>query len=302
MAFVYRFGRASESEQEANVAAGSAGSLSGSGEGPAGRRKPGRRQRLTGATLAEAIKKSARTVGTGFLFAVFGIGALLLAAVLPAMVWLVRGRQDTDLLAQRAIHHAFRLFIWLGVSLRLLGLKETGVERLRGGAGLVVANHPTLLDVVFLISHMPQADCVVKAKAFSNPALRGIVSAAGYVPNLGGESVIDACTARLRSGRSVIVFPEGSRSPAKGLGSFHRGGAHMALASGCSITPVVITCTPPALKRGQPWYRLPNSRLDFWLEVGEPIHSKAVVDARTPRSLAARRLTAELRTHFEMRL
>ena len=100
---------------------------------------------------------------------------------------------------------------------------------------------------------MPQADCVVKAQAWRNPALRGIVSVAGYIPNLDGEEAIRACAERLAAGRWLVVFPEGSRSPVRGLGRFHRGAAHMALEAGVPILPVTVSCEPPALKRGQPW-------------------------------------------------
>jgi len=64
-----------------------------------------------------------------------------------------------------ALARALQLFVRLGTRLRLFALSESGTERLREGPGLVVANHPTPLDVVFLISCMPQADCIVKREA-----------------------------------------------------------------------------------------------------------------------------------------
>jgi 1-acyl-sn-glycerol-3-phosphate acyltransferase len=252
--------------------------------------------------LARRVERALRVAGTGCMFATFGIGAVLLAAVVLPLFVLLRGRSRApDLLAQRAIHHTFRGFVRLGSLLGLMHLDEHGTERLRQPGMLVVANHPTLLDVVYLISRMPQADCVVKAQAFANPALRGIVKAAGYLPNRDGEHMIAACAERLAAGRSLVIFPEGSRSPVHGLGHFHRGFAHMALRSGAKVLPVLITCDPPALKRGQPWYKLPNARLDFRLEVGEPLDGARVAGDGTPRGVAARRLADALRMHFEAR-
>ncbi len=253
--------------------------------------------------VARAAEKGVRTLGTGLLFALFGIGGVLLATAVIPLLWRLRGeREERELLAQRVVHHSFRWFTGLGSWLRLLALSERGTERLRAPGQLVVANHPSLLDVVYLISRMPQADCVVKREAWSNPFFRPIVRVCGYIPNDGGEAVIEACAERLRRGRSIIVFPEGSRSPRSGLGPFQRGVAYVALESGSPVLPVVIGCRPPALKKGQPWYALPNERLRFSLDVGTPVLASEWLDVAMPRVLAARRVTCELRALFHARL
>ena len=246
------------------------------------------------------LEHLARQLGTGFLFATFCIGGLFLATVIvPASRWLRSEREHPDLAAQRLIHHSLRWYVALGTRLGLFRLSESGTERLGPGAGLIVSNHPTLLDVVFLIARAPQADCIVKHEAWRNPFLRRIVVSAGYLPNDDGEALVLACVERLRQGRNVILFPEGSRSPERGLRPFLRGAARVALASRCPITPVVIRCEPPALKKGQPWWRIPNHRLEFSLAVGEPFHARDVVDENLPPAIAARRLTAHLRSWFE---
>jgi 1-acyl-sn-glycerol-3-phosphate acyltransferase len=253
--------------------------------------------------IAKRLESLARTLGTGFLFAVFGIGAWLLAnAVLPLIVRRRQRGAERELFAQRVLHRSFGWYIRLGTVLHLFSLSTHGAEHLRRGGTLVVANHPTLLDVVFLISCMPQADCVVKREAWRNPFFRRIVAAAGYIPNDEGEAVVSECVARLRAGRSVILFPEGSRSPRGGLGPFKRGAAYVALASGAPVTPVVIGCNPPALMKGQAWYALPNRKLIFSLAVGEPLHTGGLLPEQHTRAIAARRITAKLRSHFQARL
>ena len=267
---------------------------------PAGvRRLAGSSPRTERAGIAAWLEHLLRRLGTGFLFATFGAGAVVLAGVvIPLTMRLGRRRAASDLAAQRIVHRAFQLFVRLGAGLRIFSLSGSGTERLGEGPGLVVANHPTLLDVVFLISCMPQADCIVKREAWRNPFLRGIVTAAGYIPNEGGRALVEACGERLQAGRSVILFPEGSRSPERGLGHFQRGAAHLALETGCPITPVLIRCEPPALGKGRPWYAGPNSRLEFSLVVGEPVRAKELVKGDVPSVIAARQVTAALRDHF----
>ena len=243
-----------------------------------------------------------RRLGTGFLFAVFGVGALVVAGVIfPFVAWRTEAGPARERIAQRLIQRAFAFFVWLGTALRLYELRATGAERLAEAPALVVANHPTLLDVVFLISQMPQADCIVKREAFHNPFLRHVVRIAGYIPNGAGREVIDACVARLAAGRSVVLFPEGSRSPEVGLRPFKRGVAHIALRSGAPILPVFLHCDPPALKKGQPWWAVPDRKLVFTLAVDAPVRAQDLVppggSLTTPR--AARSITAALQQHFE---
>jgi 1-acyl-sn-glycerol-3-phosphate acyltransferase len=250
--------------------------------------------------LGAVAERLARTLGTWLLFAIFGVGALVLAGVLPVLARTGR-RGERFLLAQRLIQRSFRVFLRLGTALRLFEVTESGTQGLRAGGLLVAANHPTLLDVVILISRMPQADCVVKREAWRNPFLRGIVAAADYIPNGHGGAVVEACAKRLRAGRSVLLFPEGSRSPRGGLGRFQRGAARIALRSGRPITPVVVRCDPPALAKGEPGY-LPSRKLRFSIEVGEPLVARVRAAADDAPAVAARRITAELHSYFRARL
>ena len=249
------------------------------------------------------LKHSLRLLVAGFLFGVFGVGGLFLACVvIPLHSRLRECPEGADIAAQRIIHRSFDYFIRLSVILHIISVEESGTERLREVTGLVVANHPTLLDVVLLISRMPQADCVVKREAWENFFLRRIVASAGYIPNDTGEDLVKACTDRLRAGRSLIFFPEGSRSPLGGLGKFQRGAAHVAISGSCRITPVVIRCEPPTLMKGQPWYALPKRKFRFSLEVGESFRASDLLSDDVAQPLAARQLTEALRSYFATRL
>ncbi len=231
-------------------------------------------------------------------FAVFGAGSLLVAlTVFPLLNCFSRTQRDREIRAQRLIHLSFLLFLRFTEALGLIRVTRRDMNRLRDGAPcVVVANHPTLIDVVLLIGSLPQADCVVKQGVWRNPFLRRVVATAGYIPNDTGRGFVDTCVSRLRDGRLVLLFPEGTRSPQGHLGAFHRGAARIALKSGCDLVPVLITCEPPSLMKGQPWYKVPDRTIQLALQVEAPIRLPPEQEA--PAGLAARRLTAELRTRF----
>jgi 1-acyl-sn-glycerol-3-phosphate acyltransferase len=241
-----------------------------------------------------------RVLRTALGWAAFGaLCAALGLVVLPLVRGLSRAAANADLRAQRTLHRAARLYFGIGRTLGLFRLRVDGLERLGpGGPRILVANHPTLLDVVALVALAPQLDCIVNAARAEHPLLRRLVAAAGYIPNDGGRGVVDEGARRLRAGRSLLVFPEGTRSPRGGLGLFQRGAAHVALASGYDLVPVVVACEPLALAKGERWFDVPERRFELRLRVGEPVSPRGLLASGLALPLAARRLTAELREYF----
>jgi 1-acyl-sn-glycerol-3-phosphate acyltransferase len=235
------------------------------------------------------------------MFAVFGLGSFGLVALAIPVARLLDRRAASDLVAQRWIQRAFRAFSQLGEAIGLWSIEVRGADRLSRGPAIIVANHPTLLDVVLLISLLPQADCVVKAAAWRNPFLRWVVSLAGYVPNQNGPELVQECARRLRAGRTLVLFPEGSRSPAAGLRPFKRGAAHISLASGAPLRPVWIECRPRILGKHQAWWAMPGDRVRYILRVGSDVSPRALSagDSAALTALAARSATEALRRQFE---
>jgi 1-acyl-sn-glycerol-3-phosphate acyltransferase len=114
--------------------------------------------------------------------------------------------------------------------------------------------------------------------------------------------VVARCVERLVRGRSLIIFPEGPRSPVNGLGPFLRGAAHIALRAGRDPVPVTIRCEPPSLFHGQRWWDVPERRFELSLQVGESVRLKPLAGEGIAPARTARALTAAMRDHFERSL
>ncbi len=241
-----------------------------------------------------------RLAQTGIGFAVFGAVVLGLGFVaIPLSRRFSRDPLPDDLRAQRWVHRGTRVFMAYMQGVGLLRVDWVGFERLRaGGPQLLVANHPTLIDLVVIASRMPQLDCIVSSAWAENPFLRRTVVAAGYVRNDDGGSVVRACLRQLKAGRSVIVFPEGTRSPPGGLRDFQAGAAFVALRGGYDLVPVLMSCQPSTLTKGRSWYDVPAEQLHISVRAGESITPQPVRYAGVTLPEAARRLTAELRDVF----
>jgi 1-acyl-sn-glycerol-3-phosphate acyltransferase len=243
-----------------------------------------------------------RALRTGIAFATFGIYSLgIFATAVPWVRLVCRDPVERQLRVQATVNRAFRHFLALLRGLGLTRLRVDGLEKLREPGILVMANHPTLIDAVAILAQMPQAVVVTKHANQTNPFMGGTVRGAGYISNLDGRTMVADCAERLRMGHSVVLFPEGTRSPKGGLGEFHRGAARIALASGCDILPVIATCDPPTLMRDQPWWDVPDRPFEYALRVGTEVRVGPYCDsiaAGESRARVARRLTAELREGF----
>jgi 1-acyl-sn-glycerol-3-phosphate acyltransferase len=254
----------------------------------------------TAQTLSSLLNRWWRVAATGFSFATFGLGGLVLGGlVAPLLLLLVRHHRRRSALVRWAIHHLFRVFVAMLCALRVCSLEVRGRDRLKRNGLLILASHPSLIDVVFLMALVRDADCIVKAALLRNPFTRGPVRAAGYVCNDSGPGLIDDCVASVRSGNNLIVFPEGTRTPAgAALGRLQRGAANLALRGELAITPVRITCSQQMLGKSDKWWRVPRRAGHFVIDVGAdiPIDSHLAEDGA--QALAARRLTDELARHL----
>jgi 1-acyl-sn-glycerol-3-phosphate acyltransferase len=250
-------------------------------------------------TLGRTINHAWRVFATGFVFVLFGVGALFISLTIFPLLRL--STWDPDVARrriQRAMQQTFRVYIEIMRVLGILTYEIHGIERLREQGRLVVANHPTLIDVVLLVSLMPEVDCIVKRGLWRNPFLRWPVSWASYIPNSEGEELVEGCAASLRRGHSLLVFPEGTRTVPGRPMHMQRGAAHIALAANVEILPVTVTCTPSTLFKGNPWYRVPSRRFHMKVVVGQPV---AVAQFRQEGELparSARRLTQWLLAYY----
>lgn len=244
-----------------------------------------------------------RVARAALAVAVFAAMCLTASFVLVPISRLWPGSGPRDLRAQRILHAVTRGFNQFLVRIGLMELRVIGVERLRApGAHLVVANHPTMGDISLLLSLLPQVDCIVNVARSSHWLLARAISSAGYVSNDRGAVVVEECARRLSAGRSLLIFPEGTRSPEGALGKLRRGAAHIALEAVCDLQPVTITCEPLVLTKQRGVLAVPDRPFVYTVRVEEPISVKPYLEAGLTRPIAARRLTEELETLFLARV
>jgi 1-acyl-sn-glycerol-3-phosphate acyltransferase len=239
-----------------------------------------------------------RLLVTGASFLAFGIGAVVVGVVLLPLVRIIpTTRERRHARARAFMSGALRLFIGFMHRLGVLTYEFRGGERLGLPGQLILANHPSLIDVVFLLAFVPGAGCVVKAGLWRNPLTRSAVTLTEFIRNDSTADMIVAAAAALHDGQPVIFFPEGTRTRPQQPLAFHRSGASIALRAAVSVTPVYISVEPTTLTKAEPWYRIPARRPRFTLIVGEDVDLQGYRAAPLP--VASRELNERLQEQFE---
>ncbi|VFR42019.1 FIG018329: 1-acyl-sn-glycerol-3-phosphate acyltransferase [plant metagenome] len=243
-----------------------------------------------------------RLFATGLAFILFGAGSLMLRLFVFPMQRLLPGTQASkQRRARNTISLVFRFLIRFLVRSGVLTLDIQGAERLGRPGQLIIANHPSLLDVALLIAHTRNANCIVKESLFGNPFTRGPLTAAGYIGNMEGLDTLERSAGSLRAGAPLIMFPEGTRTRLGTLPTFHRGACAIAMRGASVVTPVVISMRPVSQYKGAPWYQIPRRRIHYSLIVGPDLDPASWLK-QGPLPIVTRRLNEHLHALFHREL
>jgi 1-acyl-sn-glycerol-3-phosphate acyltransferase len=147
---------------------------------------------------------------------------------------------------------------WGRALLRLLGVGVcvSGLEHAPAGPAVYAANHASALDILVVFGHLPVDFRIVYKKSLSPvPLLGWAIWLGGHVPVDRGNPFrarrsLEAAARRIRGGTSVVVFPEGTRSPDGAVRRFKRGSFSLALHAGVPVVPVSLVGVKAVVPHG----------------------------------------------------
>lgn len=150
---------------------------------------------------------------------------------------------------------------------------------------VMVANHPTLMDVTAILATVPHTVTVVKPSVYRRPLLGTVLRYAGFLagPERSPDrlaQMMETAPTRLREGYNVLIFPEGTRSPQGEILSFSRAAFEIACRAQVPVVPITVECTPPWLSKEIPLYVIPRDTAHMTLTFLSP-HDPADVEYKS---------------------
>ena len=171
--------------------------------------------------------------------------------------------------------------LWSRVILGVPGVKLEVKMRARLDPGrpyVFMANHASMVDIWAVFVTIPASFRFIAKKQLSRIPLFGWAMAAGrfiFIDRqnaLAARRSMDEAARRIRSGQSVVIFPEGTRTRTGRLGTFKKGGFHLAIDSGVAVVPVAIRGSGALMPPGSPLIRAGT----VTVEVDEPIPTEGL--------------------------
>ena len=167
------------------------------------------------------------------------------------------------LFSPKLAFHCATIWAWCLSKINFTSVQITGRHHARPGQSyIIMSNHQSHFDILAFTGYWRwQHRWVLKEELRRSPVLGWYCAVGGhiYVDRSNREKAMESLLAakqRLKDGISVIIFPEGTRSPDGGLQKFKKGGFVMARELGLPILPITITGTrfvlPPRTLRPLP--------------------------------------------------
>lgn len=203
--------------------------------------------------------------GLLFLFGLMSLAWSLTAALINPLL----PRRIAGPLGRQAIRTGFRLYL---DTLRACGVLRTdlsALDSLKNDGGLLICpNHPSILDAVLLISRVPDLVCIAKAPVYDNLLFGGGARMAGYIRNDAPNSLVKMAAQRVRAGRQLLIFPEGTRTERAPVNPLKGGFALIAKTAGVPVQTVFIEANTNFLGKGWPLFRKPEFPLVYTVRLG----------------------------------
>jgi len=219
---------------------------------------------------------------------------IILATALFGLASLLASAFDKSGRTQHAIARRWARFLLVvsGARMRVEGLEKIEND----GSYVLVANHTSYMDTPVMLQIPVQIRFFAKRGLFRIPLLGGHLRRAGHFPvvrenpRASLKSLTEGARMVRERGVSVVLFPEGGRSPC-GLREFKEGAAYLAIKAGVPAVPIGIVGTRQVLPMGSMHVR-PHA---VTVRIGEPISTVGMkLDERGELNDTLRRKVAEL--------
>jgi len=206
------------------------------------------------------------------MFYAVKLAIVVVVTVLLSMVTVLCGLFDAQ---GKRVYRINQFWSWLIIKFSGITLIVEGLNRLDPQCQyLFVVNHQSNFDIPVMVQALPQFQLrwIAKKELLWIPFFGWAMWAAKHIfvdraDSLDALKSLTRAKQRIAAGISMVVFPEGTRSPDGKLLPFKRGGFLLAVKTKTPVVPVTINGTGKLLARGE-WRVRPGS---IRVTIGAPI-------------------------------
>mgnify|MGYP004661900143 FL=1 len=191
-------------------------------------------------------------------FFVFGLGAALLNFFVFPFI------KNNKTLCSDIIHYTWKFFVYFMMILGLFKLDIKKLSKIKNK--VIVATHPSFIDIVILIAFIPRSTCFVKKELAHNPILKNLVNSIFITNEVELEELKSESKKMLDLGFNVIIFPSGIRHRRNEFPKIKKGASLIALNADKNIVPIRFFADGDFMFINQPFYEVGEKRVTFEIE------------------------------------
>lgn len=218
------------------------------------------------------LRRLWRSLLITFLFSIFGAGAIFFNYILFPTISVFVKKENRRQKFCKTIHKTWKYFTELMKKTGLIKVNFTNHEKLNNLHGkIIVANHPSFIDIVILIGFLPNTLCIAKKEIKRNLFMGNIVKSLYLINDEDNDKMLEESVEILNQGYNIIIFPTGTRTTDGEDLKLHKGAAVMALHTGADIIPIHISCDTKFLAKHQNFYDAGDKTPTYTITVNNEI-------------------------------
>jgi 1-acyl-sn-glycerol-3-phosphate acyltransferase len=209
---------------------------------------------------------------------IFLIGSLILTIsgfVLFYLVPLKKKRKESIFHYWMMVASRFIVFALFNIRKKVINPEGEDFRK----PAVIISNHQSHIDLVLLLMLCPKMIILTNEWVQRHPVYGKIVHFADFYPLTEGlDKVMDKLRSKVSDGYSILVFPEGTRSPDLTVKRFHQGAFYIADKLGLEILPVVIHGSGHCMVKGEPFLKSGSVSIRIFnrMDPGNPAYGQTL--------------------------
>lgn len=179
---------------------------------------------------------------------IFALGALCIGLfIIPISAIFLKDVSHRKFCAN-VIHKAWKIFTIVMQKFGSIKVEINGnFTDIKGK--VIVANHPSLIDIVLLIGLIPNSLCLAKKELLKNPVMYKIVKCLYIINDIDLDEFKEETKNALNNDFNIIIFPTGTRTLPNEEIKLHKGAAQIAINANVDIIPITIDTDYSVLRK-----------------------------------------------------
>ncbi len=169
-------------------------------------------------------------------FVIFGIGAIFLNFIIFPMANFFLKDNQLLYFYSDIIHNTWKWFVRILIFFKIIKLNITDLDNIKQiKQKIIVATHPSFIDILILIALIPRTTCIVKYSLSKNPILFNLVNSIFIMEDESLEKLKEHTKKMIDNGFNVVIFPMGIRHRRNEFPKIKKGAATIAMNANSNI-------------------------------------------------------------------